>query len=65
MEAVELDDKGNPYEIPFGKYRGLDITDIYESDQSYVEWIWDNMNLDSYPEFAKIVQNLVETGCPF
>ena len=64
MQEEELT-SGNDYEIPIGKYKGQDICKVYEEDQSYFEWLWDNVNLDSYPKFAKILENMIEYGTPF
>ena len=64
MQEEELNE-GNDYLIPIGKYKGQDIVEIYEQDPSYLEWMWNNVNLDSYPKFAQILQNMIEYGTPF
>jgi hypothetical protein len=37
-------EEADSYTIPFGKYKGKTIKEIYESDKGYIEWMLGNSN---------------------
>ena len=65
MEAVSINEFESPNIIPIGKFKGYDIVDIFDDEESYFQWLYDNVNLDSYPAFAEVLRNMLECGTPF
>lgn len=53
MPKIDIEDAGI-IEIPFGKYKGKTIKEIYDKDISYLKWIKGN---DSF--FSKVYQELI------
>lgn len=65
MKEVSIN-SGNTYLIPVGKYKGLNIVDVYEDDTKYFEWMYESLNLQkAYPLFFCVLENLICTGNPF
>ena len=62
MQEVSLDD-GDSYTLYFGKYKGQNVVNVFEEDPAYIEWVYDNMELNG--SLKIIIENLVTTGCPF
>ena len=65
MKEVPLN-YGSNTEIPIGKYKGQNIINLYDTDPSYFQWIYDNIPLEKeYPQFFQVLENMIITGCPF
>jgi len=62
MEFVPIKE-GQDYILGFGKYKGRNIEDVYNEDPSYLQWVYDNMDLSA--QQMLIIENLISTGCPF
>lgn len=43
--------------MPFGKYIGCFLSDIYEEDRKYFEWL---ETLDNSPELTEAIQQIKE-----
>jgi hypothetical protein len=41
--------------IPFGKYRGETLNDIYIVDEKYLEWVLDSLTIPSWLEDAIVM----------
>lgn len=62
MKAVPLND-GNDHIIPLGKYKGLNIVEVYDNDPEYFKWMYDNCTMT--PNFTQVLENMILTGVPF
>jgi len=38
--------------IPFGKYKGELVSDVYCEDEEYIDWLHEKLNDDDYLKFA-------------
>ena len=62
FKAVDLS-YGDDLSIPIGKYKGLNIVDVYEDDPQYFQWMYDNCKLPK--GFTQVLENMILTGIPF
>lgn len=46
------------FKMPFGKYKGLDLEEIYVRDKGYLEYIYENV--DDKPELTEKIADLLE-----
>ncbi len=42
----------------FGKYRGILVKDVWNSDKHYIQWLFNNVNLDDYPNEEYVLEYL-------
>lgn len=46
--------KLSSYKMPFGKWKGTELEEIYEDDPSYLEWVDENLENDDVRERVSI-----------
>jgi uncharacterized protein (DUF3820 family) len=47
----------SPTVLQFGKYRGLDISDVFENDQNYARWLYpQEILIGEYPEIKSFLR---------
>ena len=43
-------DRSQDFVMPFGKFKGLSLEDIMESEPAYLEWVYNNFEEDKLSE---------------
>ena len=46
MKSKRREERLREYIMPFGKWRGSTLEDIYYEDKSYLEWCVDNLEIE-------------------
>jgi uncharacterized protein (DUF3820 family) len=42
MEGMTID-QAKKWSLPFGKYKGELITDVFLEDEGYIDWLYENL----------------------
>lgn len=50
--------KYNDYIMPFGKYKGQFVADIKECDESYFDWLYEQMQSNEDNYFSELFEAL-------
>ena len=50
---MTMESQGRDFVMPFGKYQGQTLEEIYIEDKGYIEWLVDNMENDRIRESAE------------
>jgi uncharacterized protein (DUF3820 family) len=51
-------DEALNYIMPFGKYGGKTVGDIYSEDPQYLSWVWDTFDDSKWPKLMDAIRIL-------